>query len=91
MLIAIDKRGSINLPAAMRRQLGLEIGSYLDLQLAEGGLVVLQPVEIVRTIRLSEPGLAKLNEARKSGTTKMPYWLQQDIKNADPETDSEVS
>jgi AbrB family looped-hinge helix DNA binding protein len=39
MLIAIDKRGSINLPAAMRRQLGLEIGSYLDLQVAEGGLV----------------------------------------------------
>jgi bifunctional DNA-binding transcriptional regulator/antitoxin component of YhaV-PrlF toxin-antitoxin module len=28
MLIAIDKRGSINLPAALRRQLGLEIGSY---------------------------------------------------------------
>jgi len=91
MLIAIDKRGSINLPAAMRRHLGLEIGSYLDLQLAEGGLVVLQPVEIVRTIRLSEPGLAKLNEARKSGTTKMPPWLQQDMKNANPETESEVS
>jgi AbrB family looped-hinge helix DNA binding protein len=78
MLIAIDKRGSINLPAAMRRQLGLEIGSYLDLQLAEGGLVVLKPVEIVRTIRLSDSGLAKLNEARKNGTTKMPPWLQQD-------------
>ena len=78
MLIAIDKRGSINLPAAIRRQLGLEIGSYLDLQLAEGGLLVLQQVEIVRTIRLSESGLAKLNEARICGTTKMPPWLQQD-------------
>ena len=91
MLIAIDKRGSINLPAAMRRQLGLEIGSYLDLQLAEGGLVVLQPVEIVKSIRLSETGLEKLSEARKSGTTKMPTWLQRDMNDADPETESEVS
>jgi AbrB family looped-hinge helix DNA binding protein len=91
MLIVIDKRGSINLPAAMRRQLGLEIGSYLDLQLAEGGLVVLQPVEIVKSIRLSETGLEKLSEARKSGTAKMPPWLQRDMNDADPKTESEVS
>ena len=79
------------MPAALRRQLGLEIGSYLDLQLAEGGLVVLQPVEIVKSIRLSETGLEKLSEARKSGTTKMPTWLQQDMNDADLETESEVS
>jgi AbrB family looped-hinge helix DNA binding protein len=91
MLITIDKRGSINLPAALRRQLGLEIGSYLDLRLAEGGLVVLQPVEIVRSIRLSPSGLKKISEARKSGTTKIPRWLQQDMNDADPETESEVS
>ena len=29
MLIAIDKRGSINLPATIRRDLGLSNGDYL--------------------------------------------------------------
>ena len=91
MLIAIDKRGSINLPSAIRKELGLQNGSYLDLSVTDGGVVVLQPVEIFRTVRLSEQGLAKLNEARQSGTTEMPVWLKQEIKDADSDPEPEVS
>jgi len=90
MLIGIDKRGSINLPAAIRKQLGLKIGTYLDLNVVEGGAIVLQPVEIFRTIRLAEEGLAKLNDARQSGTDEMPTWLVEEMKDAetDPEPES---
>jgi len=31
MLITVDKRGSINLPASLRRQLGLVAGACLEL------------------------------------------------------------
>ena len=68
MLITIDKRGSINLPLAVRKELGLEHGSYLDLSVGEGGKITLHPVEIYRTVRLSQQGIAKLEEARNSGT-----------------------
>ena len=44
MLIAIDKRGSINLPAALRKELGLVKGSYLELVVEEGSAIRLQPV-----------------------------------------------
>ena len=40
MLITIDKRGSINLPLAVRKELGLEHGSYLDLSVDEGGKII---------------------------------------------------
>jgi AbrB family looped-hinge helix DNA binding protein len=91
MLIAIDKRGSINLPAAIRKELGLEIGAYLDLSLADGGAVVLQPVEIFRTVRLAKQGLAKLDEARQSGTDDMPTWLAEEMKNAETDPKPEIS
>jgi len=91
MLIAIDKRGSINLPAAIRKELGLEHGAYLDLTLAEGGAVVLQPVEIFRTVRLSKQGLAKLAEARQSGTDDMPAWLAEEMKHAEADPEPEIS
>ena len=91
MLIAIDKRGSINLPANIRKELGLQSGAYLDLRVEEGGIVVLQPVEIFRSVRLAKPGLAKLEEARQSGTAEMPAWLEQEMKNAQSDPEPEVS
>ncbi len=91
MLIAIDKRGSINLPASIRKELGLANGAYLDMQVVEGGAVVLQPVEIFRTVRLAEQGLTKLKEARQSGTTDMPMWLSEEMKDAEPDPEPKVS
>jgi len=67
MLIAIDKRGSINLPAALRKELGLVKGSYLELVVEEGSAIRLQPVCVYPVIRLNEKGLNKLKEARQSG------------------------
>ena len=91
MLIAIDKRGSINLPAALRKELGLKNGAYLDLSVAEGGVVVLHPVEIFRSVRLAKQGLDKLNEARQSGKAEMPTWLTEEMKNAEADPEPEVS
>ena len=90
MLITIDKRGSINLPTSIRKELGLESGAYMDLQVAEGGVVILQPVEIFKAIRVSRQGLDKLDEARQSGTGEMPVWLAEEIKNAAADPESEI-
>jgi len=87
MLIAIDKRGSINLPAEVRKKLRLEKGTYMDLSFSKGGAIVLCPVAIYPTIRLSDRGLAKLREARRSGRGKLPDWLVKEMKGA--EADSE--
>ena len=91
MLIAIDKRGSINLPVAIRKELGLSNGDYLDIQVIEGGAVVLQPVEISRTVRLSKKGLTKLKEARQSGTDRMPAWLIEEMLNAEADPEPKIS
>ena len=91
MLIAIDKRGSINLPASIRKELGLANGAYLDIQVVEGGAVVMQPVEIFGTVRLAEQGLTKLKEARQSGTTDMPTWLSAEMNDAEPDPEPKVS
>lgn len=91
MLIAIDKRGSINLPAAIRKELGLETGSYLELEILEGGAISLHPVTVHRTLRINEEGIRKLREARNSGKGSMPEWLNEEIKNARSDTDNEVS
>ncbi len=87
MLIAIDKRGSINLPAAIRKKMNLESGCYLDMEVMEGGTIVLNPVAVYPTVQLNEEGLKKLLEARKSGKTTMPEWLKKEIKHA--KTDAE--
>jgi AbrB family looped-hinge helix DNA binding protein len=91
MLIVIDKRGSINLPASIRKELGLANGAYLDIQVVEGGAVVLQPVEIFRTVRLAEQGLTKLKEARQSGATDMPTWLSEEMNDAESDPEPKVS
>lgn len=87
MLIAIDKRGSINIPVALRKQMRLESGSYLNLEVVEGGLIILSPVAVYPTVQLSEQGLKKLQEARKSGEAGMPEWLSEGIEHARTDTD----
>jgi len=91
MLIAIDKRGSINLPASIRKELGLANGAYLDIQVVEGGAVVMQPVEIFRTVRLAKQGLIKLTEARQSGAKDMPTWLSEEMNDAEADPEPKVS
>ncbi|CAN2039324.1 SpoVT-AbrB domain-containing protein [Candidatus Magnetomoraceae bacterium gMMP-15] len=81
MLITIDKEGSINLPVAIRKDLGLEPGSYFDISVIEGGNIMLNPVSIYHNVRLNEKGLEKLREARESGTGTLPDWLIEDMKN----------
>jgi AbrB family looped-hinge helix DNA binding protein len=87
MLITVDKRGSINLPASLRRQLGLVTGACLDLSVADGGSVILQPVAVYPAVHLNEQGLAKLKEARESAATAMPAWLTDEMAHAETDTD----
>jgi len=87
MLITIDKRGSINLPKAIRKELGLEQGTYLDVTIEDGGKITLHPVAIYRTVQLSEKGLGKLREARESGRGDLPNWLRQDMQSAESDSD----
>ena len=82
MLVTIDKRGSINLPSTIRKDMGLDVGTRMDLEVLEGGAIVLTPVAIYPTVKLSEKGLKKLADARKSGTVKMPTQLAEQISNA---------
>jgi AbrB family looped-hinge helix DNA binding protein len=91
MIIAIDKRGSINLPASVRKELGLKNGDHMDLSVQEGGVIVLQPVVIYPTVQLSEEGLGKLNEARESGVREMPSWFDKEIENAKADSKWKVS
>jgi AbrB family looped-hinge helix DNA binding protein len=91
MLIAIDKRGSINLPLALRRELGLENGTYLELEVVKGGGITLHPVSIYPNLRLSDQGLAKLKAARESGTGKLPEWLIKEMKSARAHPDKKIS
>jgi AbrB family looped-hinge helix DNA binding protein len=76
MLIQIDQRGSLNIPAKIRQSLGLEKGSNFELEVAQGGDIILHPVEINRTVRLSSQGLNKLKEAREGGRGILPDWLK---------------
>ena len=82
MLITVDKRGSINLPKTLRKELGIESGSCLNLEIEEGGAIMLRPVTVYPAIRLSKQGLDKLEEARRSGKGKMSEWMVKEIKNA---------
>jgi AbrB family looped-hinge helix DNA binding protein len=87
MLITIDKRGSINLPLSIRKDLGLTQGSSLDLTINDGGTITLHPVAIYRTVRLNETGLAKINEARTGSTGELPDWLKQEMDHAATDSD----
>ena len=50
MLVTIDKRGSINLPSTIRKETGLDTGTHLDIEVLEGGSIVLTPVAIYPTV-----------------------------------------
>ncbi len=82
MLISIDKNGSINLPAALRKEMKLKTGSCLNLEVLEGGAIVLSPVAIYPTVQLSEKGVKKLQEARESEKEPLPKWLAEEIEDA---------
>ena len=86
MLVSVDKRGSIGLPAAVRKSLNLQAGSLLELSILEGGNLALSPVVVYPTVRLSENGLAKLAEARQGGVDEMPDWLRKEMDNASADT-----
>ncbi|SMN15318.1 hypothetical protein CRYPA_1385 [uncultured Candidatus Thioglobus sp.] len=79
MLVQIDQRGSLNLPIKIRQSLGLEKGSNFEIEVAEGGDIILHPVEIHRTVRLSDQGLEKISEARKSGKGELPDWILDEV------------
>ena len=64
ILVSIDKRGSISLPTKIRKKLGLDVGSHLELEVLEGGAIVLHPVYIYRGVHLSQSGLEKIKQAR---------------------------
>jgi len=87
MLVTIDKRGSISLPASIRKDFGMKPGTHLELTVEAGGAIYLYPVEFYRTIKLNDSGLLKLKEARDSETSKLPDWFEEERRNA--RTDSE--
>jgi len=87
MLVSIDKRGSISLPATVRKDLGLTPGTFLDLTILDGGNLSLTPVAVFPTVRLSGMGLAKLGEARQSGVEQMPDWLRKEMADAATDAD----
>ncbi|MBC8019150.1 MAG: hypothetical protein H7X83_11625 [Verrucomicrobia bacterium] len=41
-----------------------------------------RPVGVYPTVRLALEGLAKLTEARESGTAELPEWLKGDMTDA---------
>lgn len=87
MLVAIDKRGSINFPSTIRKEMGLNTGAHLDLVVLEGGSIMLTPVVFYPALKLNEKGLKKLEAARKSGTVDMPAALAKQINNARTDAD----
>ena len=82
MLVTIDKRGSISLPASIRKDLGIKPGTHLELSVEAGGAIHLYPVEFYRTIKLNDSGLSKLKEARDSEPGKLPAWFEEERRNA---------
>ncbi len=87
MLITIDKRGSINLPTSLQKDLGIGPGSHLELAIEPGGAIKLYPVEICRTVKLNKAGLSKLESARESGTDTFPEWFKQEMDHARSDTE----
>jgi AbrB family looped-hinge helix DNA binding protein len=86
MLVSIDKRGSVGIPKSVRTALDLGPGSNLELQVEDGGAIVLRPVAVFGTVKLSETGLNKLVEARASGTAEMPEWMREAMNHAETDT-----
>ena len=87
MLVTIDKRGSISLPVSVRKGLGFRPGTHLELTVEPGGAITLFPVEIYRSIKLSDAGTLKIKEARESEPAPFPEWFNRELADAgtDPE------
>ena len=87
MLVSIDKRGSISLPAAVRKNLNLHPGSLLDLTILDGGNLEFSLVAVYPTVRLSAKGLAKLSQARQDNVEQMPDCLSKEMADAATDPD----
>jgi AbrB family looped-hinge helix DNA binding protein len=87
MLVTIDKRGSISLPASVRKDLGFRPGTHFELTVEPGGAITLFPVEIYRSIKLNDSGISKIQEARASEPATFPEWFAKEL--ADAGTDAE--
>lgn len=87
MLVTIDKRGSIILPASIRKDMGFLPGTHLELTVEPGGAITLFPVEIYRSIKLNDSGILKLKEARASETSTFPEWFDKELANARTDTE----
>ncbi|MDA3897055.1 MAG: AbrB/MazE/SpoVT family DNA-binding domain-containing protein [Desulfobacteraceae bacterium] len=85
MLVTIDKRGSISLPVSVRKDLGFRPGTHLELTVEPGGAITLFPVEIYRSIKLSDAGKLKIKEARESEPVAFPEWFNQELSDAGTE------
>ncbi|HCM28215.1 MAG: hypothetical protein A2Z99_15665 [Treponema sp. GWB1_62_6] len=90
MLVSIDKRGSVLIPQSIRKALDLGPGSNLELQVEDGGAIILRPICVFGAIKLSDVGLKKLAEARESGTTDLPAWLRDEMDHAEADTNKEI-
>lgn len=87
MLVTVDKRGSISLPAAVRKSLKLQPGTSLDLTILDGGRMTLTPVAVYPAVLLGDEGLAKLSAARSSGAGQLPDWLRGEMSDAATDPD----
>jgi len=86
MLVTVDRRGSVSLPATIRKGLGLSQGTYLDLTVEEGGTLLLKPVAVYPALHLSPNGLSRLAEARSGETGQLPDWLRKEMDDAQADT-----
>jgi AbrB family looped-hinge helix DNA binding protein len=87
MLVTLDKRGSISLPASVRKDLGFQPGTHLELTVAPGGAITLFPIEIYRSIKLSDAGVLKIKEARESEPATFPEWFDEELADAGTDTE----
>ena len=69
MIISINERGSITLPATLRKELSIQTGDNLEV-FVENGNIVLIPVEIIpKRIMLTQQGKQKELAAQKEINT----------------------
>jgi AbrB family looped-hinge helix DNA binding protein len=87
MLVTVDKRGSINLPISIRKELGAEPGTPFEIVLEPGGNIALYPVEIYRKIRVNASGREKLEQAREAESAPLPLWFEKDMDHAGAESE----
>ncbi len=90
--VTLDKRGSITLPAWLRKDLNLKQGTLFEVEIIEGGAILLHKVKPVREILLGHKGLQKLMDARTNGLAeKLPEWLKKEMTDARVEIHKEIS